>query len=267
MATLAPEHRTPQPVRRALLVVAALIALAMLAVGTIGLLDLAARHTTTERASYDGVRALVIEDANDVRLTGAPAGEPLQVVQRVTTGLREPKRSAEREGDGTLRLSSSCPAFFGGQCDVSYELRVPSGTLVRAQSDGGDIVAEELVSTQPIELSSSAGDVTATDLSAPVVRLSSSAGDVKARGLSSEQVEVESSAGDVLVALRTPADRLLADSSAGDVDVLVPDAIYRVEATSSAGDVEDGEIRTDPAATRVITAHSSAGDVRVAARR
>ena len=263
----APARRTPLPIRRALLLVAALLALALVAMGTINVLDLLARNTTTERASYDGVRALVIEDASDVRLTRAPAGASLQVLARLTEGLRTPERSAQREADGTLRLSSSCPSFFGGSCGVDYEIRVPSGTLVRARAAGGDIVASDLVSRRPIDLESSAGDVTATDLSAPAVRLSSSAGDVSARGLSAGRVEVASSAGDVSVALATPAERLLADASAGDVDVLVPEAVYRLEATSSAGDVDSAEISTDPTSPRTITAHSGAGDVSVAARR
>jgi hypothetical protein len=263
----APARRTPLAIRRALLAVAGLVALFLVATVTIGILDLAARQTTTERATYDGVRALVVEDASDIRLNRAPAGAPLEVRARVTECLRKPDRSAQREGDGTLRLSSSCPAFFGGSCSVDYEISVPSGTLVRARAAGGDVVAEDLVSTEPIELKSSAGDVTVTDVRAPVVRLSSSAGDVDARGLSAERIEADSSAGDVLVALATPAERLLAHSSAGDVDVVVPDAIYRIDATSSAGDVDAGEIRTDPDAPRTITARSSAGDVSVAARR
>ncbi len=262
-----PVRRTPLPLRRALLAVAGVAALVMVAVTTISLLDLASRHTTTERASYDGVRALVIDDASDVRLSSAPRGAPLDVVARVTEGLSKPERSGQREADGTLRLSSSCSGLFGGQCDVDYEIQVPSGTLVRAKAAGGDIVAEGLVSGRPIELESSAGDVTVSDVSAPVVRLSSSAGDVAARGLSAGQVEADSSAGDVAVALAIPAERLLASSSAGDVDVSVPDAVYRVDANSSAGDVESGDIRTDPDAPRAIAARSSAGDVRVAARR
>lgn len=262
-----PARRTPKPVRRALLVAAAVLALALVAGGALGLLDLAARHTTTQRASYDDVRALIVEDAGDVRLTGAPADEPVQVLARVTEGLRSPSRSAERDGDGTLRLSSSCPGFFGGQCDVGYDIRVPSGTLVRAQASAGDVTAEDLRSSRPLELESSAGDVTAIDVAAPSMRLSSSAGDVSGRGLSAARIQAHSSAGDVVLALGTPAERLLADSSAGDVELLVPDAVYRVDTGSSAGDVDDGGLRTDPSAARIIAAHSSAGDVRVAARR
>jgi hypothetical protein len=263
----APAHSTPPAIRRALLLVAGLVALALVATGTYHLLDLAARHTTTERASYDGVRALVIEDASDVHLTGAPAGASVQALARITEGLRTPSRSGERGADGTLALSAACPGPFGGHCEVSYEIRVPAGTPVRAEADAGDIVAEDLASAEPVELKSSAGDVTAIDVSAPSITLFSSAGDVEARGLSADRVDLGSSAGDVLVSLRTPAERLLADSSAGDVEVLVPDAVYRVDASSSAGDVDASDVRTDPGSARAITAHSSAGDVSVATAR
>jgi hypothetical protein len=262
----APARRTPKPVRLALLSAAALLALALVGFGAISLIDLAARHTSTERASYDGVRALVVEDAGDVRITAAPAGAPVQVIAHVTEGLSAPNTSGERAADGTLRLSASCPGFLGGQCDVGYEVRVPPGTLLRVQSDHGDVVAEDLASAHPVVLDTSAGDVTAIDVSAPSIALSSSAGDVEARGLSAERIEAESSAGDVVVALRTPAEQLLADSSAGDVELLVPDAVYRLEASTSAGDVDASNVRTDPDSGLAITAHSSAGDVLVAAR-
>jgi DUF4097 and DUF4098 domain-containing protein YvlB len=271
MTTLAqpapPAYRTPPAVRRALLVVAGLIALALVALGTFNLLDLAARHKTTQSASYEHVRTLVVDDASDIRLTNAPPGTPLQVITRLTEGFASPKHSAERTADGGLRLWSSCPVF-GGQCEVNYEIRVPSGTLVRAKSSGGDIAAQDLVSNRPLDLRSSAGDVSAVDTSAPAIQLSSSAGDVAARGLRAARVEAESSAGDVHVSLgeRAP-DRLLADSSGGDVDVIVPDAVYRLDATSSGGDVDAADVRTDPGSSHAITAHSSAGDVHVAARR
>lgn len=263
----APARRTPLPIRRALLVVAALVALFLVVAGTYNLLDLASRHTTTAQASYGNVHELVVEDASDVRLTGAPSGAPLQVVTHITEGLREPGRSAERTAGGGLRLSSYCPGFFGGQCSVDYEIRVPAGTAVSVAAGAGDVDAEDLTTEQPLVLHSSAGDVSATGVSAPSIELSSSAGDVQARRLSGDQIELDSSAGDVVAALETPAERLLAESSAGDVELLVPDAVYRVDATSSAGDVDADNVRTDPASQRAITARSSAGDVRVTARR
>ena len=263
----APARRTPLAIRRALLVVASLLALFLVATGAYNVLDLAARHTTTERATYTNVRELVIDDASDVRLTGAPASAPLVVRSRVREGLQSPDLDADRGAGGALRLDSSCPSFFGGSCRVEYDVSVPAGTVVRARSGGGDVVAEDLRSSAALTLHSSAGDVTATDVNAPAIELTSSAGDVQARGLDGREVHLESSAGDVVAALATPPARLLARSSAGDVELLVPNAVYRVDASSSAGDVDTSSVSTDPSATRTITAHSSAGDVAIAARR
>jgi Putative adhesin len=262
-----PEHRTPLPVRRALMILASLFGVCAVAFCTVSLLDLASRHTTTERSSYDGVRSLVVEGASDLTLTGAAAGESLEVVARITEGLRSPSHSAQRTGDGELRLSASCPGFFGDWCDVDYEIRVPSGTVVRADASGGDVVAEELTTTEPLRLETSAGDVSAIDVTAPAIELSSSAGDVSGSALSADEIVLESSAGDVSASLRTPAERLRADSSAGDVDLAVPDAVYRLDATSSAGDVDTSELSTDRDAPRAIVARSSAGDVTVILQR
>jgi hypothetical protein len=262
-------YRTPPAVRRALFGLAALVGLFLVAGGTVSVLDLAARKTTEDVATYEGVRALDISDASDVRLTSAPAGAPLQVRARVTEGLRSPERVARRRSDGTLELASSCPFLFSSNsnCDVDYEIAVPAGTAVRVDANGGDVVAEDLVSTLPVQLESSGGDITAVDVTAPELRLSSSAGDVEASGVRSEVVHAESSAGDVSLSLRTPPDRVEADSSAGDVELVLPDETYRVDASTSAGDVDDRQVRTDPQSPRIVVAHSSAGDVRIEARR
>ena len=260
-------YRTPVAVRRLLMLIAALVALFMVAGGTINLLDLMSRHTTTETTTYDGVRSIAIDNAADVRLVGVPAGGPVRVVARVTEGLRSPDHEAGMSADGTLRLSSSCPLLFTGHCDVRYDVTVPRDVEVRARASGGDIVAEELTSDRPIELRSSAGDVSVSDVTAPELQLSSSAGEVEARGVSARQVRAHSSAGDVAVAMIVAPDRLDADSSAGDVSVLVPDRFYRLDASSSAGDVDTGRTRIDPDAPRSIRARSSAGDVQVDVRR
>ena len=259
-------YRTPASVRLALYAVFALLGVFLVVVGTISLLDLAARKTTTDVKSYAGVEKLVIEDASDVRLTSAPAGAELRVRAKVTEGLRTPERDVQ-ESDGTLRLSSSCGFLFGGNCGVDYEIAVPAGTAVDVDASAGDVHAEDLTSTVPVRLESSAGDVTAVDVTAPELTLSSSAGDVDARGVRAERVTGESSAGDVFLSLRTPPQRLDANSSAGDVEIVLPDAAYRVDASSSAGDVDTRRVDTDSSSPRIVNARSSAGDVQIEARR
>jgi hypothetical protein len=260
-------YRTPATVRLALFVLAGLLGLFLVATGTVSLLDLAARKTTEEVRTYTGIRSLEIDDASDVRLTSAPAGSPLQVRARVTEGLRTPERDVRRRGDGTLALSSSCPILFSGNCDVDYEIAVPAGTAVRVDGNGGDVVAEDLVSTLAVDLDSSGGDISAIDVTAPELRLSSSGGDVDASGVRAGAVDAGSSGGDVSLSLRTPPDRLDATSSGGDVELVLPDEAYRIDATSSGGDVDDQDVRNDPSSPRIIRARSSGGDVRIEARR
>jgi DUF4097 and DUF4098 domain-containing protein YvlB len=104
-------------------------------------------------------------------------------------------------------------------------------------------------------------------VTAPELRLSSSAGDVDATDVRADRVIAESSAGDVSLSLRSAPVRVDADSSAGDVEIVVPDEVYSVDASTSAGDVDSRRVRNDPASDRVIRARSSAGDVTVEARR
>ena len=63
------------------------------------------------------------------------------------------------------------------------------------------------------------------------------------------------------VDVSNPQD-LTVSTSAGSVDVEVPDEVYRVDAHASAGSAHV-EVRTDPDATRRITASTSAGSIRI----
>ena len=259
-------YRTPRTLRRALTVVAAVVALLLVAQGAISILQVATRHTTTEVDTYTGVRALVIEDDSDIRLTSGPPGSPIEVRAKVSESLTAPERRVRRDG-GVLRLSSSCsPGFFASFCSVDYDIRVPAGTAIRARTSAGDVVAQDLRSSVPVELHSSAGDITVIGATTPSLRLSTSAGDVRASGIRADDVVGDTSAGDIRLSLLGLAETVDARSSAGDVHLVVPDAIYRVETTTNAGTVDDQEIRTSPNASRTIRAVTSAGDIRIEAR-
>jgi hypothetical protein len=266
-ATTTPAYRTPRPVRTGLAAVAALVAVLLVVQGTISLLDLASRHTRTEVTTHDGVRALVVEDASDIHLTSGPAGSPVEVRAHVTEGLTSPERAVRLGDGGTLRLSSSCPLFFSESCDVDYDIRVPAGTAVRADTSSGDIEVENLRTTAPVRLDTSAGDVFAIGVMAPSLSISTRAGDVRASGVRADRVTASTSAGDVRLSLAGLADELEATTSAGDVELVVPDAVYRLRTETSAGTVDDQDVRTSRSAARTIRAETSAGDIRIEVRR
>jgi hypothetical protein len=165
----------------------------------------------------------------------------------VRFGWREPTVTSTRDGDGVV-VDVDCPAFGLG-ASVELEVAVPPGGRVEARSSAGSVKAERVDSD--LVLHSSAGSVSASDVT-------------------SATVAADSSAGSVSVTFAAGADptTVQAASSAGSVTVRVPDVpgvAYRVQAESSAGSV-DVDVRTDPASDRSIIATSSAGSVRVGYR-
>ena len=260
-------YRTPRPLRLGLVALAGLLAVFMVAQGTIHLLDLALRHTSTETTSYADVTRLVIDDDSDVHLTSAPAGGPVEVRARITEGLSSPTRDAEQTGDGELRLSSSCATFLSEWCGVDYDVRVPAGTAIDVETSSGDVTVENVSSEEPVTLSTSAGDVDALGVTAPSVRLDTSAGDIDARAIHARNVVADTSAGDIKLSLESPLRRVDTNTSAGDIHLVVPDAVYALRTDTSAGDVDTGELRTSPRGTAEINAVTSAGDIRIEPRR
>jgi len=259
-------RRTPGPIRVILIVVVIGYAIFAIGSGVVALLDVAARHTFTARSTFAGVHRLVVDNSvGDVHLVRARAGAPVSVTAHVTEGLGNPRRTAQRSADGTLRLSASCAnVFVGPSCDVGYTVAVPTGVRVGIESSGGDITVRDYVGRTPLSLSSSAGDINASGITVPSLQLDSSAGDVRADAIRAPVVHGESSAGDVVLRLSAAPRTLTAESSAGDVRLTVPDQVYRVKASSSAGSVTDGDIRQSPRAPHSIEASSSAGDVTIA---
>jgi hypothetical protein len=267
-ATTAPlprQRRTPRWLRITLVVIVAVIAVATIGNGAWTLLALSARHTFETTSAYGGIRTLTVENnAGDVDLVSAPAGAPVRVVAKITRGLDQPHRAAVREAGGGLRLTASCPSDFNDvSCNVDYRVAVPQGTRLVVQSSAGDVALHDYTTHGPLNVSSSAGDVSATRVTAASVRLHSSAGDVRGSALTAPVVHGDSSAGDVHLDLLTAPRSLTATSSAGDVRLTVPNAVYAVTASSSAGAVTDDGVRRDPRSPRKITAKSSAGDVSI----
>ena len=241
--------RTPPAIRAVLTLVGVIIAGGLVLMGAYTLLDLVSRHTFSTRSTYSGVRSLVVDDeSGGVSLTSAPAGAQVVVVEHLTKGLTSPHREVVRGSHGALHLKASCSGFPGPECDVRYVVAVPSGVSVLVNSGAGDISASGLITSASVQLSSGAGEVSVTRISAPQVQLSSGAGDVTAQ-------------------FTRPAQRLVASSGAGDVHLTVPNFTYAVHASTGAGVVSDATVRTDPGSPRTISATSGAGDVTISANR
>ncbi len=203
-------------------------------------------HRRTARHVYERDISAVHVDvsAGSIRVEG---GERRSVAVERTARWTGPKPRIEQRVEGTtLVIEARCPdAPSSDRCEVSYDIRVPADTNVRAETG--------------------AGDVRAAGVAGRAV-LRAGAGEVAGTALRSRRVEASTSAGGVELSFTEPPQRVRAVSEAGDVTVLVPGPrTYRVVARTSVGSV-DVDVRTDPDAPRVVRARTSAGSVHVAYR-
>lgn len=200
-------------------------------------------EATSERGTnrHDGAvgRVEVVSDAGDVTLRPGPAGTATVDHETRWTGPR-PELTQELVGD-VLRINAHCPEP-GERCETRLTLTVPAAAASSVDLGAGDVLVEDVTGAH--ELRTAGGDVTGSGLAGP-------------------RVSAASSAGDVALSFAAPPAAVVAESTAGDVDVVVPiGPVYRVDAGTTVGSVEVG-VADDPGADATISAHSTAGDVRV----
>jgi hypothetical protein len=274
----APRRAPLTPARRRVLAVGVVLSVVAIAWGVLQLVNVLGR-TTEERSATlpaTGGRLVVSSSGGSVRVTAADVAD-IRVVSKLSYGLSAPKLRQDAGPDG-VHLDASCP-WYSSWCSVDYEITVPTGMAISAESSGGSITVRG--GSGAVEASSSGGSVTIADTTGSVrarssggsvtvrsvtgsVRLDSSGGSVLGTGLRGGEARADSSGGSVRLVFDVPPDLVQASSSGGRVEVLLPrvDGGYRVDASSSGGS-QVVEVPTDPASTRRITVHSSGGSARV----
>jgi DUF4097 and DUF4098 domain-containing protein YvlB len=262
---LPPEPPRPSVGARIAVGLGVLIALYCVAWGVLVVLDmLTHQHATTTRALPAAPARIVVSVDGSVRIDAAAAGAPATVQVRRRWSWRNPHYTETVQGD-TLRISSSCFSLGPLPCSTDLRISVPASTALEVHAKGGGVRVTGM--RAPAVLTSSAGAVTATDVTAPTLTMHSSAGAVRGVNLSVPVVDARSSAGSVRLDLAVEPSRVVADSSAGSVTTQVPRGrtAYRIDARTSAGR-RTVEVPTDPGSPRSIRAHSSAGSVTVGYR-
>ena len=221
---------------------AVLLALGLIGLGALNIVGSLGRDSKRVQKSFAGITVLDVSVGSESVLVREGTGGATRLDRTISWSLGTPTLTQRREGH-RLVIRSSCPFYVGWGCSGHIVVVVPPGTEVHAKSSAASVRAVDL--TGPVELGSSAGSVSAT-------------------GLLSPDATASSSAGSTHLAVAGPPSRVDASSSAGSVEVLVPRDLtaYLVDAGSSAGS-STVDVRTDPSSARTISAHSSAGSVRV----
>ncbi len=222
------------------------------------------------------VTALDIDTHGTIRVTGND-GDTVVVERRVVRSLRSPEVSMRIDGS-SLVLRGRCPAV-SSFCSVDWTVSVPRGVTVRARASAGGVRVTSI--DGPVDADSSGGSIRAeattgrltlvssgggVELVGTVgaVRASSSGGGVRGDDVRSADVDATSSGGGVTLRFAAAPTSVRASSSGGGVTIELPrdESSYRTDVSSSGGDTSV-DVRSDPAATRSITADSSGGSVRV----
>lgn len=225
---------------RAVLVVVAAVVVAFQAASVAGTLSSETRVSSRQENGVSSVE--VHAGMGSVRVTAGSAGGGVALRQTQRWWLMRPSFTVRREG-ARLVVRSSCPDSLGRPCEGRLELTVPPGTALDVRTDDGAVRLD--------------------GLSGPV-RVRSGDGAVDAAALRGADVDLAAGDADVSVAFATAPRRVRVSAADGAVEILVPrdGRPWRVEGTT--GDAtRDVRIAQDPAATRVITARTADGPVRV----
>jgi hypothetical protein len=167
----------------------------------------------------------------------------------------------EKYEDGKLELRDTGCGFLSFGCDTNYILTVPKDVKVTLEGSSGDLKVSGLQAGA--DLTSSSGSIEVHNVGGALT-MESSSGDLEAQALKATTVSTHSSSGSVELDFSAQPQSVEAESSSGDVTIRIPSGIdpYKVDTDTSSGD-EAMSIRSDPAATRTITAQTSSGDVTI----
>jgi DUF4097 and DUF4098 domain-containing protein YvlB len=191
----------------------------------------------------DSVRELVInQDAGDITLVaGSTAGQVRVTTSRSWSWQQPPSTHTVKDGVLT-HTGESSRSLQLGTSHADQEVTVPPGVTVRV-----DV---------------SAGNIRATGLDAPHFEVKTESGSIDATDLDVTAFSATTSSGDIQASLFGATERVNARTSAGSVELTVPDAAYELDADTSSGAVRI-QVTDEPDAARLISTHTSSGDVTI----
>lgn len=251
-------------IRRTWLVVACLVAVPLLALGTIQAASALAHEertevTEVEAAALDGLS--VQNDAGSVTIVGVDDADTVTVHARISDGLRATGHEIS-ERDGTLYVEGSCPLFGSEWCSVDYTVEVPADLFVNVDglesvtvSDvAGGLVAHSTASA--IELARVGGDIT----------VSANQGRLEGTDLTAERVNASANQGRLTLEFAEPPREVVAEANQGSVDIVLPDeedVYYAMVTEADQGTVSDNGINQRADSDRSITVEANQGSITI----
>ncbi|GAA1527282.1 DUF4097 family beta strand repeat-containing protein [Kribbella lupini] len=207
-----------------------------------------------------GTSLTVVSKSSDVEVVAGDVRE-IKVERKFkkTVFGSNPKESYR---DGKLEVKSSGCTFMSLGCSTDYLITVPKDLKVSVDNTSGTVKVSDVAEVGKLKTTS--GDIEVHGVGGGEITLDATSGDIEGGALTAKKVHSKTTSGKVELTFAAAPDEVQAQGTSGDVTVLVPEGVetYKVDADTSSGD-ERTELRTDPAATRTITAKTSSGDVTV----
>jgi DUF4097 and DUF4098 domain-containing protein YvlB len=239
----------------------AVLTLAVVAWGTVSVVDLIGHTTDVQPIAYGAqVRNIVIRTGSGSVTVRGSSRADISGQRTVEHSWQTPTVDEHVDGD-TLTLTGHCQFGAVAWCSVSYTLDVPSGVHVDVDSGSGTVSMANL--DGDVVAHTGAGTIDATELSGPL-DLETGAGSVSATQLTSATLLAQSGAGSLHVQFVRPPTKVEAHSGAGSIDVEVPrdGTAYAVTGTTGHGSREI-KVATAPGSNHVLQLESGAGSTSV----
>lgn len=220
-------------------------------------------NTSTEHQTYDKpVSRLVFTDfeSSDISVqAGESAGVSITREFRWTGGDK-PRFTETWSGD-TLTVSHTCGSARDGRCSVGYQLVVPAGVAVEAETSSGDVSIRGQAGL--IKLGTVSGDISLHGSAGPV-SIRSISGDVSTSDLRSSRVDASATSGDVNLVFSVVPQALAVQTTTGDTTIRVPSGSdpFRISLQSTSGDHKIN-VESSEQAQRSIDVQSTSGDVTI----
>ena len=187
------------------------------------------------------VTALTIDaGAGDVTVRSGATADTVEVIRRVRGSLSDAPAARGTWDGTTLVIRPGCP----DGCDADYDIRVPNGVAVTAETGSGDI---DLVGTLG------------------TVSVEGGSGDVEADA-TVDNLTTRTGSGDMELRLRSAPTELVATSGSGDVEIRVPSAqTYAVDVETGSGDTRI-DVPDESTAGHRIQVRTGSGDISLRSR-
>jgi hypothetical protein len=215
-------------------------ALALAGCDALGKLGTAAHYPAATSFTIDSrVTTLVIDGGSgSVDVTGANRST-VGVSQQASYSKTPPVARHVLSGT-TLTLSYGCPVELS--CSISYTVAVPRAVAVRVSAD--------------------VGAITLTSLSGPATA-QTSAGLITAVNLSSAEVSLKSDAGGIIATSSAPPRSLRASTSVGAITLTVPGSVaYKISTRTFVG-TSNITVRRSARSPYAINASSDVGSISI----